>query len=499
MPFPPLDARVPGGARVDRGAALVAVAAATGSVVLRGLDGLAPPPSSLAGVAFAVVGAALAIRRPRSVPGRLLVIAGLSLCLANLCHDWARHTLVAEPGSLPAGELALWVGSWVWVVGYCVAATLLPLRLPDGARPVGHWWWVWRSALGVTALATVAWAVTPYDQMDRPPIDGLPPDATNPVGTSAGPLLLAVTLPLVMICALAALVFLVLRLRSSVGEERQQLKWIVYGGVLTIVLLAVGQVAGPAGGSDLLLALGVLPLPAGIAMAGLRFRLWEVDQVIRSTLAYAVLTALVVGVYAAAVLGLGGVIGERTGAPLLATVVVALTAEPVRRRVQLLVDRLTRGDRSDPYRALVRLGSELEAAAAQPAGPEVLARTADAVRQALALSWVAVEVRDGPTASSGTPTDDVIEVPLVHGGEPVGRLLAGASRGDRALAAGDLRLLEDLARPVAVAAHAAHLRDALQSSRERLVTAREEERRRLRHDLHDDLGPVLAAVALQLG
>jgi signal transduction histidine kinase len=199
------------------------------------------------------------------------------------------------------------------------------------------------------------------------------------------------------------------------------------------------------------------------------------------------------------VLLLGDALGERTGAPLLATVVVALGAEPARQRVQRLVDRVTRGDRSDPYRALVDLGGRLEAAAAAPVGAEALRGVAEAVRHALRLPWVVVDVLDGPVASSGPAGHDGVELPLVHGGELVGHLVVGPRRPDRPLPAGDLRLLEDLARPVAVAAHAAHLRDALQYSRERLVTAREEERRRLRHDLHDDLGPVLAAVALQVG
>ena len=485
------------GLAVAGGAATVLVTAA--STVLRATDGLGPSPTTLAGLAFGVFGAVLCARRGWSVPGALMVVAGLSLVVSNLAHDWARVALVTDPGSLPLGEAMLWVGSWVWVVGYCVVAMLLPLRLPDGALLPGRWRVAWWASVAVTGLATLAWSVTPYDLMDRPPLgDELPAGTTSPVGLAVGPLLLACSLPLVAVGALVAVTSLVVRLRASVGEERQQLKWVVLGGLLTIVLLGLGQLVGPPGGSDVLLAVAVLPLPAGIAMAGLRYRLWDVDRVIRSTLAYAVLTALVVAVYAAAVLGLGDVLGERTGAPLLATVVVALTAEPVRRRVQLLVDRVTRGDRSDPYRALVRLGGRLEAAAAEPAGPEVLTRVAEAVRQALSLPWVVVDVHDGPTTASGTPTDDGTEVPLVHGGEQVGRLVVG-SRGDRPLSAGDLRLLDDLARPVAVAAHAAHLRDALQTSRERIVTAREEERRRLRHDLHDDLGPVLAAVALQLG
>ncbi|HEU5038660.1 MAG TPA: GAF domain-containing sensor histidine kinase [Nocardioides sp.] len=463
------------------------------------IDGRPPAATGFAGVAFAVTGTVLAVRRPRSVPGWLLALTGLSLSLSNLGIDWARHALVTHPGSLPAGGAALWLGSWVWVVGYCATATLLPLRLPDGAPARGRWRVAWWAAVGVSVLAPLAWAVTPYDRMDEPPLDPMPPGTTSPTGWDLGPTLLAVSLPLVMLCALAGLVSLAVRLRASVGEERQQLKWVAYGAGLTIVLLALGQLVGPEGGSDLLLALAVLPLPTGIAVAGLRYRLWDVDLVIRRTIAYAVLTSAIVAVYAGAVLLLGDALGDRTGAPLIATVVVALTAEPARRWVQRLVDRLTRGDRSDPYRALVRLGSRLEAAAAEPAGVEALTRVAEAVRHALQLPWATVDVVDGPAASSGQATGDGIELPLVHGGQLVGHLVVGPRRIGRPLSSGDLRLLEDLAQPVAVAAHAAQLRDALQSSRERLVMAREEERRRLRHDLHDDLGPVLAAVALQLG
>lgn len=489
--------------RTDRVVALggggAGVLAAAGSSGLRALDGLAPAPSALAAVAFLVTGAVLGMRRAGSVPARLLLLTGLSLAWANLFADWARHTLVADPGSLPGGGAALWLGSWVWVVGYCAVAVLLPLRLPDGDLLSPRWRAVWWAGVGVTLLAPLAWAVTPYDRMDAPPLEGMPPGTTSPAGTALGPALLAVSLPLVMVGALLGLVSLGLRLRRSHGAERQQLKWVALGAGLTLALLALVQVVGPEGGSDLLLAAAVLPLPLSVAFAGLRYRLWEVDSVIRRASGYAVLTVLVVAVYAVAVVALGDLLGRRSGAPLVATVVVALLAEPVRRRVQQAVDRLTRGAGSDPYRTLVELGDRLEAVAAAPRGSEALAQVAAAVRQALGVPWAHVEVADGPSAGSGTRTPYAAEVALVHGGDRVGRLLVGPARGERRLSAGDLRLLEDLARPVAAAAHAAQLRDALQVSRERLVVAREEERRRLRHDLHDDLGPLLAAVALHFG
>ncbi|HEY0888910.1 MAG TPA: hypothetical protein VGE38_04795, partial [Nocardioides sp.] len=427
MPHPdpsrPAPAPVRAAALTGGVLAVLAVAVAT---VLRAREGLLPTPISLAALAFAVTGTVLGWRQARSSVGWLLLATGLSMSLSSGLLEWAHHGLVVDRGSLPAAEAALWVGSWLWVPGYCLVATLLPLRLPDGALSGPRWRIAWWAAVVVTGVATLGWAVTPYDRMDRPPLAGLPGDVASPAGLAAGPALLAASLPLVMLGALVGLACVVLRLRASVGEERQQLKWVAYGAVLSILLLALGQVAGPEGGSDLLLGVGILPLPVGVAVAALRYRLWDVDLVIRRTLAYAVLTALVVGVYVGTVLGLGSTLGERTGAPLLATVVVALTAEPARRRVQRLVDRVTRGDRSDPYRALVGLGNRLEAAAAQPAGAEALAQVAAAVRHALRLPWATVDVLDGPTATSGVPEGPATELPLVHGGALVGRLVVGS-------------------------------------------------------------------------
>ena len=481
------------------GLSAVTVGAAAGALLLAGMDQRVAGAGSITGAAFGVTGALLVRRSPRPAVGWLLITAGLSLGLASFCGEWARYALVADPGSLPAGEATLWLSSWVWVIGYCTVASLLPLRLPDGAPAEGRWRLAWWAAAAVTVLAPLGWAVTPYDRMDEAPLEGLLDDVESPAALPFGPTLLAVSLPLLLVCAFVGLISLGLRWRSAVGAERQQLKWVVYGVVLTSALLLAGHLVGPEGGSELLLAISVLPLPAGIAVATLRYRLWDVDLVINRTLVYTVLTTLVIAVYAAVVVSLGDALGRRTGAPLLATVVVALGAEPARRHVQRLVDRLTRGDRADPYRALVVLGRRLEAAAVAPVGADVLAGVAQAVRQALQLPWVAVDVLDGPYAVSGTPGSERVVVPLVHLGEPVGELVVGPRRQGRPLSAADLRLLDDLARHVAVAAHAAQLRDALQTSRERLVSAREVERRRLRHDLHDDLGPVLAAVALQLG
>ena len=135
---------------------ILTVVLTVGSVLLGLADGVAPEAAGAAGAVFGVTGGLVAQRRPRLVVGWLLLVVGVAFTLSAFCLDWARHTLLVDPGSLPAGEAALWLGTWVWVVGYCALAALLPLRLPDGARPTGAWRFVWRVSLGVTALAAAA-------------------------------------------------------------------------------------------------------------------------------------------------------------------------------------------------------------------------------------------------------------------------------------------------------------------------------------------------------
>ena len=156
------------------------------------------------------------------------------------------------------------------------------------------------------------------------------------------------------------------------------------------------------------------------------------------------------------------------------------------------------GEQDDPYAVLSRLGQRLEGTLAVQ---EVLPTVVETVTQALKLPYAAVAIeqegRSTVAASTGSPTDDVLPLPLSYRGETVGQLMVAPRAGERSFSAADRRLLEDLARQAGAAAHAVRLTAELQRSRERLVTAREEERRRLRRDLHDGLGPALSGVDAQ--
>lgn len=295
--------------------------------------------------------------------------------------------------------------------------------------------------------------------------------------------------------------------------ERQQTKWVIFGvaaavGTLLIILLLnalfpslgrAGTLADELGGTAIGVSLLLIPVAIGVAV--LRYRLFDIDILIGRTLVYGTLTASVIGLYALVVGGLGALFRAH-GSPivaLIATGVVATIFQPLRWRLQRGVNRLLYGERDDPYTILSRLGQRLESTLAPDA---VLPALVGEVRAALRLPYAAISLIDGEgesiAAVSGTPTEAPLRLPLTYQHEPVGELRLALRAPGEEFNADDRRLLDDLARQAGIAAHAVRLTADLQRSRQRLVTAREEERRRLRRDLHDGLGPQLAGFTLRL-
>ncbi len=306
-------------------------------------------------------------------------------------------------------------------------------------------------------------------------------------------------------------------MRSSVTAEREKTKWFVFGVTLCVLGFVIYEtlpIVVPAlqepgvlsvlytllGKPLAVCALSLIPLAIGVAI--LRYRLFDIDLIINRTLAYVALTACVVSLYVLVVGGLGTLLQARDHVVLSLFVVglVAVLFAPLRDRLQRGVNRLMYGERDEPYKVLSRLGQRLEGVLAPDTA---LATVAETIAQALKLPYVAIYAeRDAEpvtVAESGTPVGDTIVLPLVHGTEPVGRLVVAPRTPGEAFTSSDRRLLEDLARRAGVAVHAARLTADLQHSRERLVRAQEEERRRLRRDLHDGLGPRLAALTLKVG
>lgn len=303
-------------------------------------------------------------------------------------------------------------------------------------------------------------------------------------------------------------------LRVSDSRERLQTKWVVYGAVTAIVLMFVARSSDPDGllaGSptsvfpllrDPILEIGFFLIPLSIAFSMLRYRLWDIDLIINRTLVYGGLTATVVGLYVLVVGYVGTVLrtGNSLGISLLATGAVAILFQPLRAHFQRGVNRLMYGDRDDPYAVLSGLGRRLEGAVAPH---NALPTVVETVAQALRLPYAEIVVMRGEarvaSAAYGSPAGGSLVTPLSYGAELVGELRLGLRTGEASFSPADRRLLEDLARQVGVAAYAVRLTADLQHSRERLVSAREEERRRLRRDLHDGLGPALSGFSLKIG
>ena len=244
-------------------------------------------------------------------------------------------------------------------------------------------------------------------------------------------------------------------------------------------------------------------LAAAVTIAVLKYRLYDIDIIINRTLVYVALSAIIAGGYIAIVTAAGAIVPHHTLAvELFAAGLAAVVFAPLRARLQALVNRVMYGERNDPYAALSQLADRLDATLTPD---EVLPTIVDSVTTALRSPYTAIEVStgDGPprvAAARGTlPAGAVpLRVPLTASGVHVGDLVAAPRRPTETFNDADRRLLTGLAHHAGTAVHAADLTTQLQQSRERLVTAREEERRRIRRDLHDGLGPALAGIAMQL-
>jgi len=304
--------------------------------------------------------------------------------------------------------------------------------------------------------------------------------------------------------------------------EQQQTKWVVYGlsiGVCGYIIAGLISFTVPdamGSGFPIVIALNSLGIlfmllfPLSISIAVLRYRLWDINPIINRTLVYGALSASTIGLYVFAVGYFSSFFQNNKASfiiSFIATGVIAFLFEPLRERLQRAVNRLMYGERDDPTTVLTRLSARLDSALALDS---ILPTIVETVAQTLRLPYAAITLNlrnEEPriAASYGLPQVEMIHLPLNYQSEHVGELLLAPRAAGESFSAADMNLLNIIAQQAGVAAHTLRLTEELQQlnadlqqSRERLITAQEEERRRLRRDLHDGVGPTLASLSQRL-
>ena len=345
----------------------LAVTALALGLMLQGANGSLPGPTDESwvliplAIGFPVVGAAIARQQPRHPIAWIFLGSGLGAGLAKFTYEYAHYALITKPGTVPLEVTVAWVSEWVWTTGAIPLLSFGLLMFPDGHLPSPRW-------RPVAWLAAATLTMFVFGSAFQPGLMPGYPDIPNPVGIdAAGPLLRvaqpvsAVCFAVVVVCSAASIL---IRFRRARGLQRQQLKWLAYAvAVATVALvLASREWAGWAVAQVItLVAVGFIPVAIGVAI--LRYRLFDIDRLISRTLVYGLLTAVLAGVYATGVFAAGRLLDPAQGRSGLAvaasTLAVAALFQPLRRRIQNLVDRRFNRSRYDAARTVEAFSARL--------------------------------------------------------------------------------------------------------------------------------------------
>jgi hypothetical protein len=324
-------------------------------------------------IAVPVMGFVLASRRPANRIGWLALAAGLGLGLSRFSTSYGVRALVAAPGSVPAGRAVAWLANWTWVIPLAVIAFVF-LLFPTGRLRSRRWrvaGWFVGGTLALTAVGALVGATRVWSH---------PFTAQAPAFVSA----ILILLPAALAVSVAAVV---VRFARSLGEERLQLKWFAAAALLVVATLTASVVTNSVAAA-VLDNLAFLCVNAAVAIAVLKYRLYDIDRVISRTVAYAIVTGLLVGIYAGLVLLATQVLGLRTPvAVAAATLAAAALFSPVRRRVQRAVDRRFNRARYDADKTVAAFAARLNDAVDLDA---VRADLTGVVHQALEPAHVSV-------------------------------------------------------------------------------------------------------------
>jgi signal transduction histidine kinase len=468
--------------------AAVVIVTVTGGISFTSAVGTYTVTNGAMGLAFGACGLLLAWHRPWHPIGWLFLAAGVAeatsaagiqLLGLGIRQGW-------DTGAIRLIANVSLLYSWPWAVGLFLPVALL--LFPDGRPASRRWRWLIWAAAAESVLFVLSLA-NPAPQRFGP--YRIAPYLAIPSYGRLGALWAVSNLAFAALYA-AAFASLVVRYRRGSDIERRQLLWLLLAGVAA---LAYGAVVWGIFATGPILGLLVFTLiPAAVAVAVLRYQLLDIRLVVSRTLVYVLLTAGAAGAYVGMVALLDEMVRSRVSleSAVVASVIIAIGFNPARVRLQRLIDRALYGDRGDPVRAMSLVGERLAGT-----GTAGLASVLEALCDSLRLPFAAVRFGPAEAASYGTPPELLHRTGLSYDGARIGELVVGLRSGQRRLSPSDIAVLELLAGPLAVALHATALSAALQESRLSIVAAREEERRRLRRDLHDGLGPALTGIAFK--
>ena len=533
--------------RADRGSVSLWVATVAIAFVLLALtlmawgeptlaDSLAGTGNAIASLLYATLGA-LIVRRARNLIGWLLQGVGLGLALLSMADAYAVVGISTHPGSLPAPEAVGAIAGWIFVVTAPSLAFML-FFFPTGTLPSPRWRPILAVGSVAVGLTSIGFLVNPVPLALPAPGGAL--RVPNPLGIeSLGDLIstaLVVTVWAIALTVAAAFAALVVRYRAGGRELRQQIKWVAFVAALALLANVLATGALVACGCDsspvatvmysAIVFLVFLGMPAALAIAILKYRLYEIDVIINRAVVYGLLAAGLTALYVGVVIGVGTMIGRRGSAFLTisAAVAIALLFQPLRHRAQRFANRVVYGERATPYQVLSDFAERMGGTYGVD---DVLLRMAAILAQGTGATRVDVWLRVGrelrpaatwpDAAAAPTPmqlgSDDALPpfdgvtraVAVRHDDELLGALALEKPRNEPLTPTED-KLLQDLAsqaglvlRNVRLAAELQATIDELRASRRRLVEAQDEERRKIERNLHDGAQQQLVALTVQLG
>jgi two-component system, NarL family, sensor kinase len=450
-------------------------------------------PNLCVGVPAAACGVLLAWYRPRNLLGWLLAAAGTAQVLTSAVTPWLIAAMRDGRATPVARTLSTVYSLWPMSV-----AILLPLSIlvfPDG-RVLGRRW----QALAALVVANGVLQVLLFSSDSNPLASvsslagGAAPSWLRIQALGTG-WLQAVSNGLLGLGYLLVLASVVVRYRTGDEQRQRQLLWLIWAASLALCLLVGSRLVLSIENGFPILALAVIGLvPISMVVAVLRYQVLDIRLVWSRTVAWLLLTTIVLGAYLGLVAAGEAVLHHMVvGSAAVAALLVALAFHPARQWLQRGVDARLYGQRADPLRAASAVTSQLSGDVSTPA--DVVA----AVRSALRLPYAELRDADGIIASDGTPSAGPREqLPLRYAGQRIGTLVVGIRTGQARLDPSDRIVLDLMTAPLALAVHATALAAAIERSRDELTSARGTERRRLRRDLHDGLGPLLTGIAFQV-